>query len=198
VPEMVSATGSEVACQVNRDFIRHIANKVFAEAVEKIPSNIVAELRKRLGRLEDKYDFSIFGGRPEKLADALSSPDWRDLVDFAEKMNMTWVIRVILERALEAYKDCPMVYDKIREELAKLSESKSERSEEISLQSICRSLKYRGYKCEIHDDKIILEEPNIRVSISISNGNMAYEICRHGKTTSLDSILIRVEKLREF
>jgi hypothetical protein len=188
---------SENECKPSKDFIRHIANKVFAEAIEKIPSNMVAELRKRLGRLEDKYDFSLFGGRPERLADALSSPEWRDLVDFAEKMNVTWVLRTILERALEAYKDCPVVYERITLELEKLSKSESQKPEEISAQSLCRALKYRGYKCELQDDKIVFEEPNIKVVLRVSNGSIHYEICKTGRTLNIDGVLVRLEKIRE-
>ncbi len=183
-------------CDAGEDFIRHIANKVFADALKKIPASAVTELRKRLGELEDKYDFSIYGGRPERLAEALSSPEWRDLVEYAEKMNVTWVLAEILKRAEEAYEGCTRVAEKIRAEFSRLGRKEVE-VEEITLEKLFRDLKYRGFRVAHENDKIVIDEGNVVVEIGIEDGMIVYNICKAGKTSSLDGLIVRINKMRE-
>ncbi len=187
-------------CNATKDFLRHIANKVFAEALEKLPSSVVTEFRKRLGRLEDKYDFSIYGGRPERLAEALSSPEWRELVEYAEKSNVVWLIRKILEKAAEAYKDtCPTVYEKIQAERSRLARmEEKEGVEELTSDELYRALKYKGYRVEVgQDGDIFVSETNVSARLKVANGMIEYEICRTGKSSSIDSILIKIDKIKE-
>ena len=190
-------SADRVECDVSQDFIRHISNRVFAEAIKKIPASAVSELRKRLGRLEDKYDFSLYGGRPERLAEALSSPEWRDLVDYAEKTNVSWVLAEILKRALEAYKGCPSVAEKIRAELERLTRKEGEEEEELSLEQVFRDLRFRGFKVSREQDRLLVDEGNITVELSVVGGVIEYSICKQGKTSTLDGLLARIEKMRE-
>ena len=192
---------SSEECKVERDFLRQIADKVFAEALSRVPMSIVSELRKRLSRLEDTYDFSKFGGRPERLAEALSSQEWSDIVEYAEKSNVLWIIRKILEKAAESYRDgCPRVYERIRQELDRLArrEARSE-GEEITLDVIYRGLKVRGYRVEYSEnkDEVIIDEGTIEARISVSDGMLSYEICKRGKATTLEGVIAKINKIRE-
>ncbi len=192
----------EAECKVTRDFIRHIANKVFAEALNKIPASVVSELRKRLGRLEDKFDFSVYGGKPERLSEALSSTEWRDIVDYAEKSNVLWVLRNILEEAAKAYRDqCPQLYEKIMSELelvVRREGGKAAAEEELTPEVVYRTLKYRGYKVTLaNENEILVEESGITAKLTVENGRITYEICRKGKASTIEGLLIKIEKLRE-
>ncbi|MCE4628110.1 MAG: hypothetical protein F7C34_03055 [Desulfurococcales archaeon] len=185
-------------CKARKDFVRHIANKIIASAMDKLPASVLGEIRKRLGRLEDKYDFSVHGGRPERLAEALSSDEWNDLVEYAEKSGALWVLRRILEEAAEAYKDCPRVYEKIAAELERLQgvEEGTPR-EELTIDKLERELKYRGFRVERKRDKIIVDEGNITAELSLEEGLITYRVCKEGKAHTLDGVLVRIEKLRE-
>jgi len=191
-------SADQEACRARKDFVRHIANKIIASAMEKLPASVLGEIRKRLGRLEDRYDFSVHGGRPERLAEALSSDEWRDLVEYAEKSGALWVLRRILEEAAEAYRDCPRVYEKIVSELERLqgAEEGAPR-EELTIEKLVRELKYRGFRVERKRDKVVVDEGNIIAELYLEDGLIAYRVCKEGKAHTLDGVLVKIEKLRE-
>jgi hypothetical protein len=186
-------------CSLKKDFIRNIANKVLADALDKIPASAMSELRKRLGRAEDKHRFTIFGGNPANLEKYLKSGEWKDLVDYAEKTNVVWVLRRILEEALKEYEaNCPQVAKTIREELEKLESREKGETQEITLDSVYRMLKFSGYKVEFSkEDEIIVDEPNIKVTLTVKSGKIDYTICKSGKVGSVEALLAKIEKIRE-
>ncbi|MEB3774546.1 MAG: hypothetical protein GSR86_06455 [Desulfurococcales archaeon] len=188
----------ENACSPDKDFLRHIANKVLSENINKIPANIIDDIRKQLGRGEDKYKFTIFGGNPARLADYLDSEDWRDLVDLAKNLHLEWLLREILERLEEEYRStCPMVAEKARAAAERLAEAKEE-EKKLDRDSVFRGLKYAGYKVELTKEGAIeVEEPNIKVRIEIVNNKIHYTICKEGTASTIDAIMARIEKIRE-
>lgn len=70
-------------CRPSRDFLRYIANRVIARYAAKLPSGVIEDIRDMLGRGEDKYRFSIYGGDPRNLVKYFESEEWRDLVEYA-------------------------------------------------------------------------------------------------------------------
>ncbi|MEB3845315.1 MAG: hypothetical protein LRS48_06545 [Desulfurococcales archaeon] len=186
-------------CNVQVDFTRHIVNKILSENIEKIPASALSELRKRLGRAEDKYRYSIYGGDPSRLHDFLKSQDWRDLEDYAEKMNIEWVLIAILKRAYEKYKDaCPSLAEAIRIELDRLeNKAKGGKGEEITAEAVYRKLKFEGYKVDMNNDTIIINEPFLTAELRVVGGRIEYTICRKGKAGTLDAVLAKIEKIKE-
>ncbi len=185
-------------CKTRRDFTRHIVNKILAEAIEKIPASAMSELRKRFGRAEDKYRFTIYGGNVLKLIDFFRSSDWRDLVDYAKKMNVEWIIKKILEETIREYSyECPEVAEAARLELSKLEASGSKREPDLTAETLYRKLKYAGFKVEAENDEIVVEEPYLTVKLKVAGSKIEYTICKSGKTTTVESILTKIEKIKE-
>jgi len=60
------------------DFLRHIVTKVLTPTTLDVKR--LDEARKLLAKAEAKYNFSSYGGEPERLADYLLSPDFINLV----------------------------------------------------------------------------------------------------------------------
>ena len=187
----------ENTCSPDKDFLRHIANKVLSENIDRIPANIIDDIRKQLGRGEDRYKFTIFGGDPIRLIEYLESEEWRDLVELAKNLHLEWLLREVLELLAKEYSsNCPPVAGKAREAAEKLAEAKEEKK--LDRDSIFRGLKYAGYKVEMtREGAIEIEEPNIKVRIEIVNNKIHYTICKEGTVSTIDAIMARIEKIRE-
>ncbi len=193
--------GSE-ECYVKKDFIRNIANKVLAEALEKIPASAMSELRKQLGRAEDKYKFTVYGGNPLNLIKYFDSDEWKDLVDYAERTNILWVLEKILASLINEYKSqCPQVVERAKEELEKLkSKIGGEVTEgDLTIDVLYRTLKFAGYKVEYVEpgDEIEVKEPFLTVRLAVKEGKIEYTICKQGKVTTLDAVMTKINKIRE-
>ncbi len=197
----VQQTNGVEECYVKKDFIRNIANKILAEALEKIPASAMSELRKQLGRAEDKYRFTVYGGDPRNLVKYLESNDWRELVEYAEKSNILWVLEKILAKLIEEYNNtCPEVVEHARKELKKLQDKTSgKKTEDISIDVIYRTLKFAGYKVEYIDaeDAVEVKEPYLTVRIYVKEGKIEYTICKSGKAPTLEGIMVKINKIRE-
>ncbi len=192
---------AEGRCEPSKDFLRHIANKVISENTAKIPLPVINDIRKALGRAEDKYKFSIFGGNPLMLKDYLSSQEFQDLVELLRVHNLTWVIEKILDGLLEEYKEsCPEVAEAAKRALEEIRRSPRERrdKERVDLDIMYRMLKLHGYKVERSEEGyLIVDEPGIRVRVSVANGVVEYQICKLGRAQTLEAVLAKLEKIRE-
>ncbi len=184
-------------CSPYKDFLRHIVNRVLSNYAEKVPANILDDIRKHIGRAEDKYRFTVFGGDPSKLVDYFNSDDWRDLVEYLRNLHMEWILKEILNTLIAEYsQNCPQVVETARKAAEGLETKGEERK--IDRDTVYRSLKYAGYKVEIaKDGGIEVEEPNIRVRIEITNNKLHYRICKEGTASTLDAVMARIEKIRE-
>ena len=109
------------------DFLRQIVNRVLAES--QLPRQVVEDVRRMVGRAEDKYKFSAFGGDIRRLADYISSREFDDLVNLLKGADALNVLIEILERAKEAYRDYPEVVKAIEERLEEIK-GKAEKTEE--------------------------------------------------------------------
>ncbi|MEB3851623.1 MAG: hypothetical protein LRS49_03440 [Desulfurococcales archaeon] len=188
-------------CEPSRDFLRHIANKVISENTAKIPIPIINDIRKALGRAEDKYKFSIFGGNPLRIRDYLKSQDFMDLVEQLSAHQLTWVLEKIIEALADEYSDtCPPVAEEAKRILEEIKKSPKERKDRDKMDQdiIYRTLKLHGYKVERDDSgSILIDEPGIRARIRVVNGVIEFQICRLGRASTLEALLARLEKIRE-
>jgi len=189
-------------CNPNRDFLRNIVNHVLAEAAEKLPVNVLNEIKNRLARAEDKYRFSIYGGRPMRLIDYLSSDDWADLVQYAANLNVEWLLIDILRALENAYKEsCPQVAQKARkalEDILRLRENRDMEKPVLTAEMLARMLRLRGYKAEVQDDRlVIVEGSTYQARIEIVNGYLRYTICREGRAQTVEGLEAKLQKLGE-
>ncbi|MGC9071645.1 MAG: hypothetical protein ACP5HK_02980, partial [Acidilobus sp.] len=122
-------------CNVKRDFLRHIAMPKIAEALVNVDlkkaievkgkstydvkqlnakvSGVLNDMKRRLSLAETSYNFSAYGGHPERLASYLGSPEWDELIrsvimELKESPEaLSFIINVIkglLTLTMESYK----------------------------------------------------------------------------------------------
>ncbi len=193
--------GAAAECRASKDFLRHIANRVIAKNTAKIPLPVVSDIRKALGRAEDKFKFSVFGGDPSRLVDYLDSSEFQDLVELLRAHQLEWVLIEILEELAREYEDsCPLVAERARSAADEIKRNPAERlkKEALDLDYIYRSLKVRGYKVEKSEEGYItLEEPGLNARIRVADGVIEYHICRQGRAHSLEAVIAKIEKILE-
>jgi hypothetical protein len=192
---------AEAKCVAQKDFLRHIANRVISENTAKIPLPVINDIRKALGRAEDHFKFSVFGGDPARLVDFLNSQEFQDLIEMLRVHNLVWVIERILQDLMREYSEsCPPVAEAAAKVLEDLRRTPKERSdkEKMDLDVIYRTLKLHGYKVERSEEGyLVVDEPGMRVRISVSGGVIEYQICRLGRAQTLEAVLSKIEKIRE-
>ncbi|MEB3779477.1 MAG: hypothetical protein GSR85_04520 [Desulfurococcales archaeon] len=186
-------------CNPDKDFLRHIVNKVIADNSNKIPLNIVDDIKKSISIGESKYRFSIFGGEPSRLVEYFESDEWKELVEFSKNLHVTWLLEDILSSLAETYKDsCREVAEKALEVIEKQLKTETKIEETINPESIYRTLKYSGFKAEINSEgTITLEEPFIKVKLEVKDNKINYTICKTGKASTLDAVMAKIDKIRE-
>ncbi|NOZ88812.1 MAG: hypothetical protein GXO15_02685 [Crenarchaeota archaeon] len=118
---------SVTATAKRKDFLRHIVNRVLASP--DAPKQIVDDIRRLVGRAEDKYKFHAFGGDVRRLADYIRSREFEDLIMVAKSDRSgkgVEILRRILEEAKKAYSDIPEVVQAIEERLKQLEAGEAE------------------------------------------------------------------------
>ncbi len=118
---------SVAATAKRKDFLRHIVNRVLASP--DAPKQIVDDIRRLVGRAEDKYKFHAFGGDIRRLADYIRSREFEDLIMVAKSDRSgkgVEILRRILEEAKKAYSDIPEVVQAIDERLKQLEAGEAE------------------------------------------------------------------------
>ncbi|MGC9210191.1 MAG: hypothetical protein ACP5FT_02870 [Acidilobus sp.] len=143
-----------ISCSPKRDFLRHIAMPRIAEALVSVDlgkavevkntgtydvkqlnariAGILNDIKKRLASAEVSYSFSIYNGRPERLAQYLSSPEWDELMryviselkDAPQALEfVVGVIKDILNLTKQGYKDaCGLVSEAADKALLRIDE----------------------------------------------------------------------------
>jgi hypothetical protein len=178
--------------------MRNIVNNVLSELSVKIPVNVSEEIRKRIGYAEAKYKFSIYGGNPIKIKDYLLSEEWNDLVSFVKSLHLNDILKSILDRLYNEYnQSCPQVAEIAKNISDNLSMPQENKKENISIDNIINSLKLEGYQVESMENEVTFKDGNVLVRISLANGLFTYTICKDGKAQNLDSIIARVNKVKE-
>ncbi len=187
-------------CETNRDPLRHVINKVLAEAASRVPAPVLEDLRKAFSKAEDKYKFSIYGGDPSNLVKYLSSDDFKDLLALSINLNVEWVVKDILEGIADEYRvSCPEI-SKTAMNLLEWLERKElpAKKGELNLENIYRKLRMMGYNPErISDNTIKFSLIDLTVMINVKEDIIEYEICKKGKAYTLDGLLTKLSKIME-
>ncbi len=167
-----------------KDFLRHIVNRVLASS--KLPRQIVEDIRRMVGRAEDKYKFHAFGGDVRRLADYLKSQDFNELVSFLKNVRVEKgeespidVLRKILLEAREAYKDVPEIVAAIDEKLKELESETSEKKSKIELlYEDLSSLKDKyGVDVSLEDNRVVVKyQDRLEASISYNEETRTYTL----------------------
>lgn len=186
-------------CRPTKDFLRHIANRVISENIARLPLNVVDDIKKRLGQAEDKYRFSLYNGNPLRLVDYLRSEDFLELAKYLKALHVDWILDGILQALEEEYSEsCRPVAEAAREARRTLKEEKVEVKERITVDGIARMFKMAGYKVErTEEGKIVVEEPNIKVTVWAEGDGVSYMICRTGRVTTFEALMAKISKIRE-
>lgn len=185
-------------CMPTKDFLRNIVNNLLSENSEKIPSNVLEEIKKRIGYAEAKYKFSIYNGDPRRIIQYLQSDDWEGLVAYLRSFNLHEILKLILERLSNEYSSsCPEVTEVAKKVMADISLVKETQRERITIDIVTNFLKMNGYQTEILENGVLFKDGDIDVKIVIKNGMLSYTMCKEGKARNLDSIIARVNKIKE-
>ncbi len=141
------------------DFLRHIVNRVLASL--NVPAQYIDDIRRAIGRAEDKYKFNAFGGDVRRLAEYLKSRDFDDLIMQVKAENKAILLEAlkrILEEAKKAYSDIPEVVEAIEARLKELETGEREEAEKKleALEAILHDLVKQGLKVEFdRNNKLI-------------------------------------------
>jgi hypothetical protein len=184
-------------CRPTKDFIRNIVNNVVSDYSSKISSNIIEEIKKKIGYAEAKYKFSIYGGDPQKIINYLQSEEWSDLVSYTRSLHIEDILKTILERLYNEYKNSCGNVAEFAKNLSDSFNLSQEKRENISLDSIINSLKLYGYQPEVMENEVSFKDGNVNVRIIVANGSLSYIVCKEGKAQNLDTIMARTNKIKE-
>jgi vacuolar-type H+-ATPase subunit H len=138
------------------DFLRHIVNRVLASL--NVPAQYIDDIRRAVGRAEDKYRFDAFSGDVRRLADYIKSRDFDELIMQAKAENkaiLLEALKKILEEAKKAYSDIPEVVEAIDARLKELETG--EREEAVkkleAVEAILHDIAKQGFKVEFNRDE---------------------------------------------
>ena len=68
------------------DFLRHVVNYVLSSRTD-IPRQVVDEVRGKVEKAEEKYNFSAFGGDVTELAEYIKSNDFDELIKTLKELE---------------------------------------------------------------------------------------------------------------
>ncbi len=115
------------------DFLRHIVNRELASS--NIPPQVIEDIKRVLGRAEDKYRFDAYGGDIRNLSKFLESRDFNDLLAVIKSSQTPAAVDVmikILEGAIQAYRDYEDLVAILSKKINELRELKHKMLEEFS------------------------------------------------------------------
>jgi len=186
-------------CRIDRDPLRHVINRVLSETAKKIPVSVFNDIKKALGRAEDKFRFSIYGGNPLNIVSYLESEDFRDLVNTAYSLQVDWVIKEILAALVDEYRvSCRRIAEKAEEALKQVEEGKPAAREELTPEAVYRRLRLMGFNAEMDEAGVVrFESSGTSVTLTLKEGMIHYTICRKGKVHTIEGLILRIEKLGE-
>ncbi len=140
------------------DFLRHIVNRVLASS--KVSQQIIDDIKKAVGRAEDRFKFDAFSGDVKRLADYIRSRDFDDLVNILKSTPEGLdVLRRILEEAKKAYSDIPEVVEAIEQRLKELGEPiKGEIRREHPIRRLAEKLQEKGFRIiRVNEKEALIE-----------------------------------------
>jgi len=140
------------------DFLRHIVNYVLSSRTD-IPRQVVDEVRSKVEKAEEKYNFSAFGGNIVKLADYIKSSDFNDLIKTLKTFGYLQVLIDILKLAKEKYSDIPEIVNAIEERLKTI---------EVKETTVIKELEELTLKVEeVVKDRAVVERIGNTININI-------------------------------
>ncbi len=155
---------------VRFDFLRHIVNRVLAEKRD-VPRQVDSDVRRFVGRAEDKYRFSIYGGDPARLAEYLMSPDFEDLVNLLKGAGLVEVVEEILKRTIEHYKDYPEVVRAAETRLRQLREGGFEGGDEaLVVRKIAEQVAPLRARISSADHAVLVELNGSKITVYVEPG----------------------------
>ncbi len=170
-----------------KDFLRHIVNRVLASS--NLPRQVVDDIRKFVGRAEDKYKFNAFGGDVRKLADYLNSKDFDDLVTLVKGVKTekgeepaVEVLKKILMEAREAYKDIPEVVEAVDRRLRELEGEAAPSKDRLEM--LYRSLK------DLEREGVKLRLDKEKHSVEITYGDKLRAIVKFSKKADAETYVL--------
>ncbi|MET1128972.1 MAG: hypothetical protein ABWW70_06610 [Thermoproteota archaeon] len=116
-----------------KDFLRHIVNYILAST--DVPRQVAEDIKRLVGKAEDKYKFDAFSGNPQMLAAYLRSTDFDDVIAAARSDTSGRAIKAlkaILEEAMQAYADLSDVVSAIKQRLSELKDQADDRDDRAS------------------------------------------------------------------
>lgn len=139
------------------DFLRQIVNPILAKYSVRLPRQVIDDVRKSIGRAEDRYKFSSYGGNIVKLGDYLRSRDFDEVISIVKGADAMNILVEILETAREAYKEYPEVVKAVEERIEELKGKTTKEEERIdaalnvlkALEELGMSVKKRGNAIEL-------------------------------------------------
>jgi hypothetical protein len=143
------------------DFLRHIVNRVLASL--NVPAQYIDDIRRAVGRAEDKYHFDAFSGDVRRLAEYLKSKDFDELIMQVKAENkaiLLEALRKILEEARKAYSDIPEVVEAIDARLKELETGEREETAKKleAVEAILHDVAKQGFKIEFkrNENKLLV------------------------------------------
>ncbi len=116
-----------------KDFLRHIVNYILAST--DVPRQVAEDIKRLVGKAEDKYKFDAFSGNPQMLATYLRSADFDDVIAAARSDSSgraVKALKAILEEAMQAYADLSDVVSAIEQRLSELKDQAEDRDDNAS------------------------------------------------------------------
>ncbi len=133
-------------------------NRVLASS--KVSQQIIDDIKKAVGRAEDRFKFDAFSGDVKRLADYIRSRDFDDLVNILKSTPEGLdVLRRILEEAKKAYSDIPEVVEAIEQRLKELGEPiKGEIRREHPIRRLAEKLQEKGFRIiRVNEKEALIE-----------------------------------------
>ncbi|MCE4617120.1 MAG: hypothetical protein F7C32_00845 [Desulfurococcales archaeon] len=177
-----------------KDFLRNIVNTKLSVNSDRLPAALIEDLREEVGRAEEKYKFSVYGGDVKRLVDYLNSSDFEKIVMLARAHNALWIVREILEEAKKEYSGYPEIVNAINKRLENLEETI--RTSRIDIDAVARMLKNAGFKAEVSGDEIRVKLYNGYAIIKATGLSLHYSISLEGRTIDPESILKKLNIIR--
>ncbi|HIC99549.1 MAG TPA: hypothetical protein EYP08_08005 [Pyrodictiaceae archaeon] len=127
----ITVSSSQPGGKKPLDFLRQIVNPILAKYSVRLPRQVIDDVRKSIGRAEDRYKFSSYGGDIVKLADYLRSRDFDEVISIVKSADAMNILVEILETARDAYKEYPEVVKAVEERIEELKGKTTKEEERI-------------------------------------------------------------------
>lgn len=194
-----------------RDFLRQIVNRILATA--NVPHQVADEIKRQIGKAEEKYKFQAHGGDLRGLAAYLQSSEFKNLVQFVKSTSNDAVelLRKILVEAMNAYSDIDEVRQAIERTLQELEAPSTTGEKTVatitSIDEVLRSLEERlkreklSFTISRSDSKIIVGDKGLEASISLDNErrgfHVVYTVRGEHETKSLEELVNFLKQLNK-